>query len=113
MRLTRPGARTTRMAAGSRSASGSSARSCATSSGGVGGLSISARVAARLAARCRTLGGVTTAASLPSIALEATGLGRRFGERWAVRDVALEVQRGEVLGLLGPNGAGKTTTVRL
>jgi ABC-2 type transport system ATP-binding protein len=56
---------------------------------------------------------VTTAASLPSIALEATGLGRRFGERWAVRDVALEVQRGEVLGLLGPNGAGKTTTVRL
>jgi ABC-2 type transport system ATP-binding protein len=56
---------------------------------------------------------VTTPAPDPSIALRATGLGRRFGERWAVRDVALEVQRGEVLGLLGPNGAGKTTTVRL
>lgn len=46
-------------------------------------------------------------------ALRATGLGRRFGDRWAVRDVTFEVQRGEVLGLLGPNGAGKTTTVRL
>jgi ABC-2 type transport system ATP-binding protein len=48
-----------------------------------------------------------------SIALHAAGLGRRFGERWAVRDVSIDVRRGEVLGLLGPNGAGKTTTVRL
>jgi ABC-2 type transport system ATP-binding protein len=46
-------------------------------------------------------------------ALTATNLGRRFGDRWAVRDIDLEVRRGEVLGLLGPNGAGKTTTVRL
>jgi ABC-2 type transport system ATP-binding protein len=49
----------------------------------------------------------------PSVALRAVGLGRRFGERWAVRDISLDVHRGEVLGLLGPNGAGKTTTVRL
>jgi len=47
------------------------------------------------------------------IAVRATRLGRRFGERWAVRDMDLEVRRGEVLGLLGPNGAGKTTTVRM
>jgi ABC-2 type transport system ATP-binding protein len=53
------------------------------------------------------------AADDAQIALRALGLGRRFGERWAVRDVSLDVHRGEVLGLLGPNGAGKTTTVRL
>jgi ABC-2 type transport system ATP-binding protein len=45
--------------------------------------------------------------------LRATGLGRRFGDLWAIRHMDLEVHRGEVLGLLGPNGAGKTTTVRL
>ncbi len=47
------------------------------------------------------------------VALHSTGLGRAFGELWAVRGLDLEVHRGRVLGLLGPNGAGKTTTVRL
>ncbi len=47
------------------------------------------------------------------VMLRAIRLGRQFGEPWAIRDMALEVLRGEVLGLLGPNGAGKTTTVRL
>ena len=47
------------------------------------------------------------------VALRTTGLGRRFGDLWAVRSIDLEVHRGEVVGLLGPNGAGKTTTVRL
>jgi ABC-2 type transport system ATP-binding protein len=47
------------------------------------------------------------------VTIRTTGLGRRFGEAWAIRGVDLEVRRGEVLGLLGPNGAGKTTTVRM
>jgi ABC-2 type transport system ATP-binding protein len=45
--------------------------------------------------------------------IRAEGLGKRFDDRWAVRDLSLEVGRGEVFGFLGPNGAGKTTTVRM
>lgn len=45
--------------------------------------------------------------------IRTEGLTRRFGDRTAVEDLALEVREGEVLGLLGPNGAGKTTTVRM
>jgi ABC-2 type transport system ATP-binding protein len=56
---------------------------------------------------------MTTQDSVTDLALTATDLGRRFGDRWAVRSVDLAVRRGEVLGLLGPNGAGKTTTVRM
>lgn len=42
--------------------------------------------------------------------LEGRGLYRTYGPREVVRNVSLEVHRGEVVGLLGPNGAGKTTT---
>jgi lipopolysaccharide export system ATP-binding protein len=42
--------------------------------------------------------------------LEARSLSRRFGERWVVDEVSLEVRPGEIVGLLGPNGAGKTVT---
>jgi len=41
--------------------------------------------------------------------LKVRNLARAFGQRQVVRDVSLDVQRGEVAGLLGPNGAGKTT----
>jgi ABC-2 type transport system ATP-binding protein len=46
----------------------------------------------------------------PEITLTARNLTRRFGNREIIRDVSLELKRGEVLGLLGHNGAGKTTT---
>jgi ABC-type multidrug transport system ATPase subunit len=40
-------------------------------------------------------------------------LSRTFGKLVAVRDVSLEVRRGEIFGILGPNGAGKSTTIRM
>ncbi len=45
--------------------------------------------------------------------LRALGLKKRYGSRWVVQDVSLEVRSGEVVGLLGPNGAGKTTTFNM
>ena len=41
------------------------------------------------------------------------GLGRRFGDKWAVRDLTLAIGEGELYGFLGQNGAGKTTTIRM
>jgi len=46
-------------------------------------------------------------------AIEATGLGKRFGAVSALNGLDLRVRAGEVHGLLGPNGAGKTTTIRV
>jgi ABC-2 type transport system ATP-binding protein len=43
----------------------------------------------------------------------AAGLGKRFGDLWALRDLDLDVAPGSVLGLLGHNGAGKTTAIRI
>jgi ABC-2 type transport system ATP-binding protein len=45
--------------------------------------------------------------------ITATGLGKRFGDLWALRDLDLAVPAGTVLGLLGHNGAGKTTAIRI
>ncbi len=47
------------------------------------------------------------------IVLRTNQLSKRFGKRWAVRQVNLEVRRGDVFGFLGPNGAGKSTTIRM
>jgi ABC-2 type transport system ATP-binding protein len=45
--------------------------------------------------------------------IAAEGLGKRFGDLWALRELDLDVPAGSVLGLLGHNGAGKTTAVRI
>ena len=42
--------------------------------------------------------------------LKAEHLLKRYRKREVVRDVSMNVNRGEVVGLLGPNGAGKTTS---
>ena len=41
------------------------------------------------------------------------GRGTKKIERWALRDINLEVQAGETVGILGHNGAGKTTMLRI
>jgi len=45
------------------------------------------------------------------VILRTTGLCKRFGTLDAVKNLNLELHRGEVFGFLGPNGAGKSTTV--
>ncbi|HEU0189194.1 MAG TPA: ABC transporter ATP-binding protein [Gallionella sp.] len=47
------------------------------------------------------------------ITLSARNLVRHFGNRQIIRNVSLQIKRGEVLGLLGHNGAGKTTTLQM
>ncbi|WPD18334.1 ABC transporter ATP-binding protein [Thermaerobacter composti] len=49
----------------------------------------------------------------PTPAAELRGVGKRYGRRWAVRDLTMTVHPGEVYALLGRNGAGKTTTLRM
>jgi ABC-2 type transport system ATP-binding protein len=46
-------------------------------------------------------------------ALEAVGLGKRYGRRWALRDCTFDIPAGRIVGLVGPNGAGKTTLLHL
>jgi ABC-2 type transport system ATP-binding protein len=48
-----------------------------------------------------------------SLAIEATGLTKSFGDVRAVDGVDLSVRTGSVYGMLGPNGAGKTTTIKM
>ncbi|MCY3825143.1 MAG: ABC transporter ATP-binding protein [Nitrospinae bacterium] len=44
--------------------------------------------------------------------LEAIGVSRRYGWRWALKDLNLSVSPGETLALLGKNGSGKTTLLK-
>ena len=48
-----------------------------------------------------------------SFVMEATGLGKQYGRRWALRDCTLAIPAGRIVGLVGPNGAGKTTLLHL
>jgi len=46
-------------------------------------------------------------------AIELRGLARRYGERWALDDVTVDVPAGATLVVFGPNGAGKSTLLRV
>ena len=45
--------------------------------------------------------------------LECKGLTRKFNHFFALSNVDLTLERGEIIGLLGPNGSGKTTLIKL
>ena len=47
------------------------------------------------------------------LVLDLQGLDRKFGRLHAVKDVTLQVRRGQIFGLLGPNGSGKSTIIRM
>ncbi len=70
-------------------------------------------------AGCRAAGRRTRCADKPNTpgsallgggGLVARGVGKTYRKRPVVRNVSIELRRGEAVGLLGPNGAGKTTT---
>ncbi|HEY9229459.1 MAG TPA: ABC transporter ATP-binding protein [Gemmatimonadaceae bacterium] len=44
--------------------------------------------------------------------VRVTGLSKRYGGFWALRDASFGIRPGEILGLIGPNGSGKTTLFR-
>jgi ABC-type multidrug transport system ATPase subunit len=47
------------------------------------------------------------------VVLRTNALSKKFGKRWAAKDLNLEVRCGDVFCFLGPNGAGKSTTIRM
>ncbi|MGY3682699.1 alpha/beta fold hydrolase [Streptomyces sp. TE33382] len=53
---------------------------------------------------------------LTGVPLRITCLSKKYAksvDRYAVKELSFQVEKGQVLGLLGPNGAGKTTTLRM
>jgi ABC-2 type transport system ATP-binding protein len=49
----------------------------------------------------------------PGYAIDVRKLNKRFGAKHVVKDLSLQVARGEIFGFLGPNGSGKTTSIRM
>jgi ABC-2 type transport system ATP-binding protein len=46
-------------------------------------------------------------------AINVQGVNKHFGDKHVVKDLSLQVARGEIFGFLGPNGSGKTTSIRI
>jgi len=47
------------------------------------------------------------------LAIDVHALNKSFGKKHVVRELSMQVRRGEIYGFLGPNGSGKTTCIRL
>ena len=45
--------------------------------------------------------------------IEASGLGKRYGGTWALRECTVAIPAGRVAALVGPNGVGKSTLLNL
>ena len=45
--------------------------------------------------------------------LECQRLTKKYGNFYALSDLTLSLDRGQIVGLLGPNGSGKTTLIKL
>ncbi|MBT9165159.1 MAG: putative ABC transporter ATP-binding protein YxlF [candidate division WS2 bacterium] len=54
--------------------------------------------------------------TFPSSAVPVVSLkmaGKRYGQKWVVREASFELYPGQIFGLVGPNGAGKTTLLKM
>src|ERR1700687_4540439 len=56
---------------------------------------------------------MNTALPPAACVIDVRGLNKHFGEKHVVRDLSMQVKRGEIFGFLGPNGSGKTTSIRM
>lgn len=56
---------------------------------------------------------MTAVVDKQELAINVSGMTKRFGSRTVVDHIGLQVRRGEIYGFLGPNGSGKTTFIRM
>jgi ABC-2 type transport system ATP-binding protein len=50
---------------------------------------------------------------MTNLIIDVHNLQKSFSDVYAVKNISLQVKRGEIFGFLGPNGSGKTTTIRM
>ena len=50
---------------------------------------------------------------MAELALVCKNLHKKIGQKEILKNVSLQIERGDILGFIGPNGAGKTTTIKL
>jgi ABC-2 type transport system ATP-binding protein len=48
-----------------------------------------------------------------NLIIDAYNLKKKFANNVAVKDISIQVERGDIFGFIGPNGSGKTTTIRM